>query len=423
MAAVPTRPGLFMGAPRESRSGPSAADAAISRAARCAPRGRIASDNRRSMPHQSVAERVLDGAGSARLRRDGEVRRTARACFVATLARVLAVAALAASDDRARTADALLDLLAVDADAAAPQADPAQEQRERAAAGDRIFEALDGLLPQAQLDVARELRGLARADGPSERTAALARTLQRVLERRYGEALPERAPDLARGAALYAQSCSACHGASGSPPPRERLGTVHGADRPFQSAGNAPVQPEARLPRGGQRSAGDGHAFLCRRAQRRGAVGPGLLHRHAFPPRRRKPGCAGAGERRRVLGGRAPGFPASPTISCGLQFQAAGLNRPDAEQALAAARAGPFAAAGERLPRLILPQSLASLAWVWQQTEDETGTPVERAAGWGAQPPAEARRARESACGGAPARSADAVAARPAALRSQPRRL
>ena len=69
-------------------------------------------------------------------------------------------------------------------------------------------------------------------------------------------------------------------------------GTVHGADRPFQSAGNAPVQPEGHSSRGGQRSAGDGHAFLCRRAQRRGALGPGLLHRHAFPPRRRKPGCA-----------------------------------------------------------------------------------------------------------------------------------
>src|SRR3954454_15076287 len=97
----------------------------------------------------------------ARLRRGAAVRRTTP-MVLGTLARVLAVAALAASDDRVRTADALLDLLAVDADAAAPQADAAQEQRERAAAADRIFEALDGILPQAQLDVARELRGLAR---------------------------------------------------------------------------------------------------------------------------------------------------------------------------------------------------------------------------------------------------------------------
>jgi len=75
-----------------------------------------------------------------------------------------------------------------------------------------------------------------------------------------------------------------------------------------------------------------------------------------------------------------------------LQFQAAGLNRSDAEQALAAARAGPFAAASERLAPLILPQSLVSLAWVWQQTEDETGTPVERAALALTAKPAEAQR-------------------------------
>ena len=243
----------------------------------------------------------------------------------------------------------------------------------------RIFEALDGLLPQAQLDVARELRGLARADGPTERTAALARTLQRVLERRYGEALPERAPDLARGAALYAQSCSACHGASGSPPPRERLELSTAP-----TALSNPLATRLFSPR---------HVFHV--------VGSGV-------PETAMPSFAGAlseeerwdlafftatlshrggGDQAALARANAAGFSAGARQLAivtddflRLQFQAAGLNRPDAEQALAAARAGPFAAAGERLPRLILPQSLASLAWVWQQTEDETGTPVERAA-------------------------------------------
>jgi len=299
--------------------------------------------------------------------------------LLGTLAHVLAAAALAVSDDRVRTADALLDLLAVDADAAAPQAARAQEQRERAAAADRIFEALDGLLPPPQLDLARQLRALASVDGPSERTAALARTLQRVLERRHGEALPAKAPDLARGAALYAQSCSACHGASGTPPPPQRLQLSTAP-----TALSDPVATRLFSPR---------HVFHV--------VGSGV-------PESAMPSFAGAlSEEERwdlaffaaTLSHRGRGSQAALARANGagfsagarqlaivtddflrLQFQAAGLDRSDAEQALTAARAGPFTMAGERLPPLVLPQSLVSLAWVWQQTEDETGTPVERAA-------------------------------------------
>ncbi|HEY6808355.1 MAG TPA: cytochrome c [Myxococcales bacterium] len=299
--------------------------------------------------------------------------------MLGTLARLLAAAALAASDDRARTADALLDLLAVDADAAAPATAPAEEQRERAAAADGIFDALDGLLPEPQLDLARQLRVLAQADGPSERTAAVARTLQRVVERRYGEATPARPPDLARGAALYAQSCGPCHGAAGWPTAEQGLAL---STRPTALAD--PAATRLFSPR---------HIFH--------AVGSGV-------PETAMPAFAGAfseeerwdvaffaatlphpdrGSPAALARATAAGFsPAARQLAIvtddflRLQLQAAGLSGAELEQALAAARAGPFAAASERLPPLIAPQWLVPLAWVWQQTEDETGAPVERAA-------------------------------------------
>lgn len=299
--------------------------------------------------------------------------------MLGTLARFLAAAALAVSDDRARTADALLDLLAVDADAAAPATAPEQEQRERAAAADRIFEALEGLLPEPQLDLARQLRVLARTNGPSERTATLARTLQRVVERRHGEALPSDPPDLARGAALYAQSCAPCHGAAGWPASAKSLG--------LSTAPTALADPAAT------RLFSPRHVFH--------AVSSGV-------PETAMPAFAGAlseeerwdlafftatlshrgrGSRAALARAIAAGFSAGARQLAivtddflRLQFRAAGLGSAHVEQALAAARAGPFAAAGERLPPLVLPQSLVPLAWVRQQTEDETGTPVERAA-------------------------------------------
>lgn len=296
-----------------------------------------------------------------------------------TLARLLAAAALAVSDDRARTADALLDLLAVDADAASATTAPAEEQRERAAAADRVFEALDGILPEPQLDLARQLRALTMAGGPSERGAALARTLQRVVERRFGEALPSRPPDLARGAALYARSCAPCHGASGWPPRQARLGLST-----MPTALADPAATRLFTPR---------HVFH--------AVGSGV-------PETAMPAFAGAfseeerwdlaffaatlphrghGAQAPLARANAAGFSAGARqlaiVSDNflrLQFQAAGLGPADAEEALAAARAGPFAATSERLPPLILPQALLPMAWVWQETEDEAGTPVDRAA-------------------------------------------
>src|SRR6185436_8145259 len=58
----------------------------------------------------------------------------------------------------------------------------------------------------------------------SEEVARLAAKLQRSVERGYRwEALPAKPPDLARGARLYAQSCAACHGADGRPPPENPL--------------------------------------------------------------------------------------------------------------------------------------------------------------------------------------------------------
>ena len=56
---------------------------------------------------------------------------------------------------------------------------------------------------------------------------AAARELETRIEQRFRlSVLPPRAPSLARGRALYAQACAACHGVGGTPTGRLQLSTV-----------------------------------------------------------------------------------------------------------------------------------------------------------------------------------------------------
>ena len=97
-------------------------------------------------------------------------------------------------------------------------------------------------LAASAADVARELRGLARADGPSERTAAW-RARSSACSSGATEKRCRRGRRIRRAARRSTRSRRATR--LGLAAPSGTPGTVHGADRPFQSAGNAPVQPEA----------------------------------------------------------------------------------------------------------------------------------------------------------------------------------
>jgi high-affinity iron transporter len=91
--------------------------------------------------------------------------------------------------------------------------DAARDVRNGAgAAGESIAARLDAL--------ARSIEGKA----PPSEVTQVARALRDEIAQQFRVAiLPTAPPDLAHGAALYTQSCAACHGAGGHPPPPEVL--------------------------------------------------------------------------------------------------------------------------------------------------------------------------------------------------------
>ena len=70
-------------------------------------------------------------------------------------------------------------------------------------------------------DIARRLESLAQEvarRAPPERVAAQAQALrEEIVQRFHVVLLPQKAPDVAHGARVYAQACAACHGATGHP--------------------------------------------------------------------------------------------------------------------------------------------------------------------------------------------------------------
>ena len=82
-------------------------------------------------------------------------------------------------------------------------------------------DAADDLRAAGAADLAAQADGLRRriaaAAAPAE-VIALARSLTARVAARFKLAMiPDRAPDLRRGASLYLQACAACHGADGTP--------------------------------------------------------------------------------------------------------------------------------------------------------------------------------------------------------------
>lgn len=298
------------------------------------------------------------------------------------IAPLVLLAALPRPAPAARAADAvaLLEVLVDDdAMAAAGEAEREVEQRERAIAAGRILDDLEGVLPDPQLDLARQLRMTVDSGAPVEQRASLARRLQHVVERRFGVVdEPRRPPDLARGAAEYARSCSACHGTDGWAPSQERLRLS-----PPPTAFADPLAAGRFTPRHVLRIVNAGVPETAMPSYAEGLDEDARWDVAFFIVTL----AHGAGDFAALGRARAAGFrsgyrqlAAASDDFLRLQLQAAGLSAAEAEGALAAVRAGPFDDGREGPPALVIPRGPVPLEILWQQSEDEAGTPVERVA-------------------------------------------
>lgn len=116
----------------------------------------------------------------------------------------------------------LLDYIAVDyagavEDGKVSNADEYKEMREFASRADGLIRSLpDNPVRAALVAESAALRAGVDAKAPATQIAALAVGLRKAVIRAYdAQIAPRRAPDLARGAALYAAGCASCHGATG----------------------------------------------------------------------------------------------------------------------------------------------------------------------------------------------------------------
>ena len=135
---------------------------------------------------------------------------------------------------------------------------------------------------------------------------------------------PAQAPDLARGAALYAQNCASCHGGKGEGPRAAVRQARPAADRLRRPRAGARAQPVRPLSgdHPGPRRHRDAE---LRRAARGGPLGARLPRRHARLWRRRR---------------RASGSGASDPAVRALVPDLAALGRADARRAGSADRRG-----------------------------------------------------------------------------------
>jgi high-affinity iron transporter len=155
-----------------------------------------------------------------------------KARLVATFSALIAASALGlaaltptaaqAEDASAQTAWRLLDYVSVDYSGAVSNGSvvSASEYAEMTEFGAQISERIAVLPPTAAqpvlMEKAKALQVAIAAKQDPKQVAALAHGLAGALLAAYPTPLaPARAPDVARGAALYAEQCSTCHGATG----------------------------------------------------------------------------------------------------------------------------------------------------------------------------------------------------------------
>jgi len=178
---------------------------------------------------------------------------------------------------------------------------------------------------------------------PSEVSAA-ARTLRDEIAQRYKVALlPVHPPDLARGRALYAQSCAACHGADGHAPPKEERGLPTQPPSFAVSAEVEELSPQrifSATTYGVPNTAMPGFEDALDDAQRWDLAYFVLSLAHRTPADVRR----GIGLSRAAMIQSGYREIATQTdAALRTRLIAAGLSTGDAEAALAALRAGPFA--------------------------------------------------------------------------------
>jgi len=156
----------------------------------------------------------------------GSVLRAFVTALVAGL--LLAISGTArAQEPDVRTTWRLLDYIAVDYSAAVSDGRIADdfEYREMIEFSDSAAEQIAALPPSgdsaALTQAAGRLRASIAAKASAETVSGLARELAAALLEAYPVPLaPSTSPDIARGAALFAQNCASCHGAAGTSPPR-----------------------------------------------------------------------------------------------------------------------------------------------------------------------------------------------------------
>jgi high-affinity iron transporter len=150
-------------------------------------------------------------------------------CFALQLARAIAGAAMllccaayAAAASAPQTIVHILDYVSVDYSGAVEggRIKSEDEYKEMLEFTTQVVEQIKALPPAAQLDrIERDARALAKLvsdKAAAEEVSQAAQALRRAMIAAYRlPVTPERAPDLARAATLYAQQCAACHGASG----------------------------------------------------------------------------------------------------------------------------------------------------------------------------------------------------------------
>jgi high-affinity iron transporter len=188
------------------------------------------------------------------------------------------------------------------------------------------------------------LHSRVKARAPPAEVSTTARALRDEIAQRYKVALlPVHPPDLARGRALYAESCAACHGADGHAQPKEEREL---STQPPSFAVSAEVEelsPQrifSAITYGVPNTAMPGYEDSLDDAQRWDLAYFVLSLAHR-PPADVRRGLSLA--RAALIQGGYREIATQTDAALRTRLSAAGLSAQDAEAALAALRAGPFA--------------------------------------------------------------------------------
>jgi high-affinity iron transporter len=184
------------------------------------------------------------------------------------------------------------------------------------------------------------------ARAPPAEVAHVARAIRDEIVQRFDVVLlPQRAPDLGRGARLYAQACAACHGAEGHPNPALELPTKP-PDFRMEAGPLTPQRIFSAATYGVPKTAMPAFDSTLTDEERWDVAFYVLSLAH--------PGASARGlalARTALLPSRYQDLATIPDDELRARLAAAGLGAVEQEQALAAVRAGPFAEDAQARPQ------------------------------------------------------------------------